>query len=190
MTKHLTVKEKEIQVFEKMKNSTGVLSSEFNYKNIMAAPKVKKIVINTGTGTAIKKDKNKNDVISDRLMKITGQKPVKRGAKQSIASFKIRQGDPIGIVVTLRGNRMYSFLEKLINVALPRTKDFRGINRAAVDNIGNLTIGIKEHTIFPETADEDIKDVFGLSVTIVSTAKNKKEGTAFFELLGIPFKKE
>jgi large subunit ribosomal protein L5 len=84
---------------------------------------------------------------------------------------------------------MYAFLEKFINVAIPRTKDFRGINRSTVDNIGNLTIGIKEHTIFPETADEDIKDVFGLSVTIVSTAKSKKEGTAFFELLGIPFKK-
>ena len=188
--KHLTVKEKEIQVFEKMKNSTGALSSEFHYKNAMAAPRMEKIVLNVGTGTAIKKDKNKNEAIADRLAKITGQKGALRGAKQSIASFKIRQGDPIGIVVTLRGNRMYAFLEKLINVALPRTKDFRGIARKAVDNIGNLTIGIKEHTIFPETADEDIRDVFGLSVTLVSTAKNKKEGMIFFELLGIPFKKE
>lgn len=85
---------------------------------------------------------------------------------------------------------MYAFLEKLINIALPRTKDFRGINRTAVDNIGNLTIGIKEHTIFPETADEDIRDVFGMSITLVSSAKNKKEGTAFFEILGVPFKKE
>ena len=85
---------------------------------------------------------------------------------------------------------MYAFLEKLINVALPRTKDFRGINRTTVDNVGNLTIGIKEHTIFPETADEDIRDVFGMSITAVSTAKNKKEGTAFFEILGVPFKKE
>ena len=166
MAKHLTVKEKEIQVFEKMK-------SFFNYKNLMAAPKMKKVVINTGTGTAIKKDKNKNDAIIERLAKITGQKGALKGAKQSIASFKIRQGDPIGIVVTLRGARMYAFLEKLINVALPRTKDFRGINRTAVDNIGNLTIGVKEHTIFPETADEDIRDVFGLSVTVVSSAKNK-----------------
>lgn len=180
--KHLTVKEKEISAFEKMKEA-------FHYKNLMAAPKMVKIVLNVGTGTAIKKDKNKNDAISDRLAKITGQRPVKKGAKQSIASFKIRQGDPVGVVVTLRGARMYAFLEKFINVAIPRTKDFRGINRSTVDNIGNLTIGIKEHTIFPETADEDIKDVFGLSVTIVSTAKSKKEGTAFFELLGIPFKK-
>jgi large subunit ribosomal protein L5 len=180
--KHLTVKEKEISAFEKMKEA-------FHYKNLMAAPKMVKIVLNVGTGTAIKKDKNKNDAISDRLAKITGQRPVKKGAKQSIASFKIRQGDPVGVVVTLRGARMYAFLEKFINVAIPRTKDFRGINRSTVDNIGNLTIGIKEHTIFPETADEDIKDVFGLSVTIVSTAKSKKEGTAFFELMGIPFKK-
>ena len=181
--KHLTVKEKEIGSFEKMKTS-------FHYKNAMAAPKLKKMVINTGTGTAIKKDKNKNDAILDRIAKITGQKGALRGAKQSISSFKVRQGDPIGVVATLRGKRMYAFLEKLINVALPRTKDFRGINRGAVDNIGNLTIGIKEHTIFPETADEDIRDVFGLSITLVSTAKNKKEGTAFFEILGIPFKKE
>jgi large subunit ribosomal protein L5 len=183
MAKHLTVKEKEIAGFEKMK-------AAFHYKNVMAAPRMKKIVINTGTGTLMKKDKNKNDAISERLAKIAGQRPVKKGAKQSVASFKIRQGDPIGIVVTLRGNRMYAFLEKLINVALPRTKDFRGINRKAVDNIGNLTIGIKEHTIFPETADEDIRDVFGMSITLVSSAKNKKEGTAFFEILGIPFKKE
>jgi len=181
--KHLTVKEKEAQAFEKMKGA-------FHYKNVMASPKLKKIVLNVGTGTAIKKDKNKNEAISERLAKITGQKPSQRGAKQSIASFKIRQGDPVGVMVTLRGKRMYAFLEKLINVALPRTKDFRGINRRAVDSIGNLTIGIKEHTIFPETADEDIKDVFGLAITLVSSAKTKPEGFAFFELLGIPFKKE
>ena len=181
--KHLTVKEKEAEVFEKMKTA-------FHYKNTMASPKMQKVVLNVGTGTAIKKDKNKNDAISLRLGKITGQKPVTRGSKQSIASFKTRKGDPIGVVVTLRGKRMYAFLEKLINVALPRTKDFRGITPTSVDNIGNLTIGIKEHTIFPETADEDIKDVFGLSITLVSSAKNKKEGKVFFEILGVPFKKE
>lgn len=181
--KHLTIKEKEGEAFGKMKEV-------FGYKNIMAAPKIKKVVVNTGTGTPMKKDKNKNDAIADRLAKITGQKGSLRGAKQSISSFKVRQGDPIGIMVTMRGSKMYAFLEKLINIALPRTKDFRGINRTAVDNVGNLTIGIKEHTIFPETADEDIRDVFGLSVTIVSSAKTKKEGTAFFELLGVPFKKE
>ena len=180
---HLTIKEKETGVFQKMKEA-------FHYKNVMAAPKTKKVVINTGTGTAMKKDKNKNEAIAGRLTKITGQKASLRGAKQSISSFKVRQGDPIGIIVTMRGKRMYAFLEKLINVALPRTKDFRGISGKAVDNVGNLTIGVKEHTIFPETADEDIKDVFGMSVTLVSTAKNKKEGLAFFEILGIPFKKK
>ena len=181
--KHLTVKEKEKESFIKMKDT-------FHYKNIMAAPKILKIVLNVGTGTSLKRDKNKNKDIGDRLTKITGQKVSLRGAKQSISSFKVRQGDQIGVMVTLRGNRMYAFLEKLINVALPRTKDFRGIKRTVVDDIGNLTIGIKEHTIFPETVDEDIKDVFGMSITIVSTSKNKKEGTVFFELLGIPFKKE
>ena len=183
MTKHLTAKEKEGEAFEKMKTI-------FNFKNTMAAPKMIKIVINVGTGTMMKKDKNKNEAILDRIAKITGQKGSLRGAKQSIASFKTRQGDPIGIMVTLRGKRMDAFLEKLINVAIPRTKDFRGISRNAVDDVGNLTIGIKEHTIFPETADEDIRDIFGMSVTLVSTAKNKKEGTAFFEILGVPFKKE
>ena len=181
--KHLNVKETEKEAFEKMKGT-------FHFKNAMAAPKMQKVVVNVGTGTAVKKDKNKNDAISDRLAKITGQKGALRGAKQSISSFKIRQGDPVGIVVTMRGARMYGFLEKLINVALPRTKDFRGIKRSAVDSIGNMTIGIKEHTIFPETADEDIRDVFGLSITLVSSAKDKKSGTAFFEQLGIPFKKE
>jgi len=188
--KHLTVKEKENTTFEKMKNLSGVLSSEFHYKNKMAAPKMVKVVLNVGTGTAIKKDKNKNKVIEERLAKITGQKGALRGAKHSVASFKIRQSDPIGIITTLRGKRMYTFLEKLINIALPRTKDFRGISPNAVDNVGNLTLGIKEHTIFPETADEDIKDVFGLAITLVSTAKGEKEGFAFYKLLGIPFKKK
>ncbi len=183
MTKHSTVREKEKEAFEKMK-------TDFHYKNAMSAPKMKKVVVNTGTGTVMKKDKNKNEAIALRLAKITGQKGALRGAKQSVASFKTRQGDPIGVIVTLRGSRMFAFLEKLFNVALPRTKDFRGLSRGAVDNIGNLTIGIKEHTIFPETADEDIRDVFGLAVTLVSSAKTKKEGTAFFELLGVPFKKE
>jgi large subunit ribosomal protein L5 len=181
--KKSTVKEKETSAFEIMKNI-------FHYKNAMAAPKLVKVVLNVGTGTAIKKDKNKNEAIAERLAKITGQKAVLRGAKQSISSFKVRQGDPIGAMITLRGSRMRAFLEKFLNVALPRTKDFRGIKRSTVDNIGNLTIGIKEHTIFPETADEDIRDVFGLSVTLVSTAKTKEEGLAFFELLGVPFKKE
>ena len=167
-----------------------IMKDAFGYKNKMSAPHLSKVVLNVGTGTYMKKDKNKNTDIAARLAKITGQKPALKGAKKSIASFKIRQGDPVGVSVTLRGARMYGFLEKLFNVALPRTKDFRGVNKSGVDNIGNFTIGIKEHTIFPETADEDVRDLFGLAVTIVSTAKNKKEATTFFEILGVPFKKE
>ncbi len=167
-----------------------VMKDAFGYKNKMSAPKLSKVVLNVGTGTYMKKDKNKNTDIAARLAKITGQKPALKGAKKSIASFKIRQGDPVGVSVTLRGARMYGFLEKLFNVALPRTKDFRGVNKSGVDNIGNLTMGIKEHTIFPETADEDVRDIFGLAITLVSSARNKKEATTFFELLGVPFKKE
>ena len=176
-------------VKEKSQKSYEVLKPKFGYKNVMAAPKLMKVIVSSGTGSAMKKDNKRNDLVADRMAKITGQKPSPRGAKQSIATFKIRQGDPVGITVTLRGPRMYAFLEKFFNIAIPRTKDFRGYNASSVDDIGNLTLGIKEHTIFPETADEDIKDVFGLAVTIVTSAKTKAEGTAFFELIGVPFKK-
>ena len=106
-----------------------------------------------------------------------------------MAGFKTREGDPVGLVVTLRGARMYHFMDKLINIALPRTKDFRGIDPKSVDSVGNITLGIKEHTIFPETADEDLRDVFGLAITIGTTAKNKEEAIAYFTHIGIPFKK-
>jgi large subunit ribosomal protein L5 len=155
----------------------------------MAAPRLLKVVISCGTGSGIKKNKDYNKLITDRIAKITGQKPAVKSAKKSIASFKTRVGDPIGVMVTLRGERMYGFLDKLISVAIPRTKDFRGIDRKIVDAIGNLTMSIKEHTIFPETGDEELKDVFGLAVTIVTTAKTKEEATSFFELIGVPFKK-
>lgn len=177
-----TVKEKEKMSFEAMKES-------FGYKNKMAAPKVVKVVISTATGSAMKRDKNRNDLVVDRLSKITGQKPSIKQAKKSVASFKIRQGDPVGVMVTLRGARMYSFLDKLLNIAIPRTKDFRGIDNKIIDDIGNVTIPIKEHTIFPEIVDEDIRDIFGLGVTIVTTAKSKDEALKFFELIGVPFKK-
>lgn len=176
-------------VKQKEKKSYAVLKETFGYKNVMAAPRLTKVVVSVGTGGAMKRDKNRNDFIIARLAKITGQKPATRAAKKSVASFKIRTGDPIGVVVTLRGARMYSFLDKLINVAIPRTKDFRGIDSKIVDNIGNLTMSIKEHTIFPETGDEELKDVFGMGVTLVTTAKTKKEATAFFTQIGIPFKK-
>jgi large subunit ribosomal protein L5 len=178
-----TIKEKQQKVFT-------ALQGDFGYKNPMAAPKIEKVVVSVGTGKKSRFDRTVNDFIADRLAKITGQKPAARGAKKSIASFKVRAGDPIGQVATLRGARMYAFLDKLINIALPRTKDFRGVKRHAVDEMGNVTIGIKEHTIFPETADEDIKDVFGLSITITTTTSNKEEAIKFFEMIGIPFAKE
>src|SRR3990172_4469373 len=178
----ISVKEKENKAFETMKGKYG-------YKNKMSAPKLLKVVISVGTGSGIKKDKNRNTFIADRLSKITGQKTAIRVAKKSIATFKTREGEPIGVMVTLRGTRMYSFLDKFLNVSLPRTKDFRGLDSKAVDNIGNITIGLKEHTIFPETADEELKDVFGLAITIVTSARSKAEATEFLRLIGVPFKK-
>jgi len=177
-----TVKQKEKKAFTHLK-------AKYGYKNVMAAPHFVKVVVASGTGSGVKRNKDHNKLVMERLAKITGQKPATRSAKKSIASFKIRIGDPVGVLVTLRGVRMYGFLDKLINVAIPRTKDFRGIDRKIVDNIGNLTMSIKEHTIFPETGDEELKDVFGLAVTIVTTAKTKDEATDFFKLIGIPFKK-
>ena len=177
-----TVKQKENKSFE-------VLKKNFNYKNKMAAPRLLKVIVNSGIGSAAKRDKNRPDLIADRLTKITGQKPSVKSSKKSIAGFKVRQGEPVGLVITLRGSRMYAFLDKLLNIALPRTKDFRGIDRKIVDNVGNLTMGIREHTIFPETADEELKDVFGLAITLATTAKTKEEALAFFELIGVPFKK-
>lgn len=174
------------QVKELQKNAFTTLKGELGYKNPMQAPRVLKAIVSVGIGSV--KDKKKVELIADRIAKITGQKPALRGAKKSIASFKVREGDPSGYQITLRGPRMLGFLDKLFHVALPRTKDFRGISEKAVDAIGNITIGIKEHTIFPETSDEDIKDIFGLAVTIVTTAKTKKEGLAFFKYLGIPLK--
>lgn len=176
-------------VLEKQKDSFGMLSKEFGYKNIMAAPRLVKVTVSVATGSAMKRDKKRNDLVVDRLSKITGQKATIRKAKMSVASFKTREGDPIGVAVTLRGARMFGFLDKVLNVSLPRTKDFRGINRTSVDNIGNMTFGIKEHTIFPEIHDEELKDIFGMAITLVTTAKTKEEATKFFELIGIPFKK-
>jgi len=150
----------------------------------MQTPTIEKIVISTGIGKV--QDKNKIQLIQDRLATITGQKSAPRGAKKSVASFKVREGDTVGYQVTLRGERMRDFLEKLIHVALPRTRDFRGIKPTAIDDMGNITLGIKEHTIFPETSDEDLRDVFGLAITIVTTATAKKEAEAYFRHLGLP----
>lgn len=174
---------------QKLAKTYEALKSQFGYKNVMSAPKLQKIVVSVGTGSKIKVDKHKNEFIADRLAKITGQKPAPKSAKQSIASFKLREGEQIGVMVTLRGEKMYSFVDKLVNIAFPRTKDFRGLDAKSLDDIGNLTLGIKEHTIFPETGDEELKDVFGLAITFVTTAKNKEEAKAFFDYIGIPFKK-
>ncbi len=175
-----TIKQKTANAFEALK-------TEFGYKNAMQAPKIMKVVISCGVGS--QKDKKKLELIADRLGKITGQLPARKGAKISLAAFKVRQGDTVGMQVTLRGQRMYDFLDRLVNIALPRTKDFRGISSNGIDEMGNYTLGIKEHTIFPETGDEELKDVFGLAATIVTNVKNKKETKAFLTHLGFPFKK-
>lgn len=173
---------------EKTVGSFKELKDRLSLKNVMQAPKILKVVVNAGVGSS--KDKGRAELVADRLAKITGQKPTERGAKQAIATFKTRQGDVVGIAVTLRGTKMWGFLDRLVNIALPRTKDFRGISADSFDEMGNYTLGLKEHTVFPETADEDLKDVFGFSVTIVTNQKNKEHARAFLESLGFPFKKK
>ena len=177
-----------IPIKEKITQAESNLKKELGINNILALPRLQKVVINSGTGKA--SDKKRNELVADRIAKITGQKPAMRGAKKSIASFKVREGDVVGIAVTLRGDRMYKFLDKLINVAMPRMRDFKGYTKTSIDEMGNMTIAVKENVVFPETTDEELKDVFGLSVTLVTTAKNKKEALAFFEAMDFPFKKE
>jgi large subunit ribosomal protein L5 len=162
------------------------LKGDFGYKSVMQTPKLVKIVVSTGVGSL--KDKKKLELIVERLTRITGQAPAPRNTKKSIANFKTRAGDLSGYQVTLRGARMQSFFSKLVNVVLPRVKDFRGIKPTAIDEMGNISIGLKEHTVFPETSDEDAKDVFGLAVTIVTSAKNKKEAEAFLRFVGVPLR--
>ncbi len=162
------------------------LAESFGYTNPMQSPRVMKVIVSSGVGK--KRDKKQIELIEDRLAKITGQKSAHRAAKISIASFKVREGDTVGLQVTLRGARMYDFLDKFIHIALPRTRDFRGLSVKAIDDMGNITIGIKEHTIFPETSDEDLKDVFGFAITIVTSASSKAEAEAFFRHLGLPLR--
>ncbi len=174
---------------QKTADAYKAMKADFGYKNPMQAPHIVKVVVSSGTGSGQKKDKNRNDLVLDRISKITGQKPSLRSSKKSVASFKLRQGETIGVAVTLRGARMYAFLDKLFNISIPRTKDFRGIDSKIIDGMGNMTLPIKEHVIFPETGDEELKDIFGLAVTIVTTAKTKPEALSFFTHLGVPFKK-
>lgn len=163
------------------------LKGQFGYTSPMQAPKVVKVVISTGVGK-VNKDKKRMELIEDRLERITGQHAAKRAAKKAIANFKSRTGDIVGYQVTLRGARMESFLSKLINIVLPRVKDFRGLSASAIDEMGNITLGIREQTVFPETADEDSKDIFGIAITITTTAKNKKEAEAFLRHIGLPLR--
>ncbi len=175
----LTSKEKTAGAFKAMKE-------DFKYSSTMQAPRVTKIVVSSGIGSV--SDKKKREMILDRLTKITGQKPAQKTTRKSISTFKTRVGDLAGYMVTLRGARMYSFLDKMVHVVFPRVRDFRGISPTSIDDMGNITIGFKEHTVFPETADEEAKDLFGLAVTIGTTAKNKKEAEAFLRHLGIPLR--
>ena len=162
------------------------LRADLGYTNIMQTPKVTKVIVSTGIGSI--KDKKRQEFIAGRLARIAGQKPAPRSTTKSIANFKTRVGDLAGYQITLRGKNAELFLQKLIHIVFPRIKDFRGISAKSIDEMGNITIGLKEHTVFPETSDEDAKDVFGLAVTIATTAKTTKEAEAFFRHIGLPLK--
>ena len=163
------------------------LTEKFNYTTPMQVPKLEKIVVNMGVGEAVHNSKALEDAIEE-LTVITGQKPIATKAKKSIANFKLREGMPIGAKVTLRGERMYEFLDKLVSIALPRVRDFHGISGNAFDGRGNYTVGIKEQLIFPEINFDKISKVRGLDIVIVTTAKSDEEGRALLTLMGMPFK--
>jgi large subunit ribosomal protein L5 len=163
------------------------MKAQFNYANIHQVPRLEKVVLNMGVGEAVQ-DAKVMDVVADDLARITGQKAIIRRAKKSIANFKLREGQPIGASVTLRKARMYEFVQRLVNVALPRVRDFRGIPRNAFDGNGNYSLGIVEQIIFPEI-DMDKSKPRGLNVTFVTTAKTNEEGKALLEHFGFPFRK-
>ncbi|WP_319524442.1 50S ribosomal protein L5 [uncultured Desulfosarcina sp.] len=163
------------------------LKETFNYSNPMQVPKIEKVVVNMGLGEAIHNIKIIESAVEE-LRQISGQQPVVTRAKKSIAAFKLREGMPIGCMVTLRKNRMYDFLNKLINIALPRVRDFRGISGKAFDGAGNYSLGIKEQLIFPEIDYDKIDKIKGLNISIVTTAKTNQEGKELLKLMGMPFK--
>jgi large subunit ribosomal protein L5 len=163
------------------------LIATFHYKNVMQVPKLKKIVLNMGLGEAIQNIKVL-ETAAEELKTIAGQQPVITKAKKSIAAFKLREGMPIGCMVTLRHGRMYDFLQKLVNVALPRVRDFRGVSNKAFDGRGNFALGIKEHIIFPEIDYDKIDQIKGLNVSIVTSARTDEEGKELLRLLGMPFR--
>jgi large subunit ribosomal protein L5 len=163
------------------------LMKDFNYRNIMEVPKLEKIVINMGLGEAIQNVKILDSAVEE-LAIITGQKAVITKARKSIASFKLRQGMPIGCMVTLRKEKMYEFLDRLLNVALPRVRDFKGVSGNALDGMGNYSLGIKEQLIFPEIDYDKIDKIKGMNISIVTSAKTDEEGKALLKLLGMPFR--
>ena len=175
------------------KDATPAMREKFSYKNDMAVPKIEKVIINNGFGrmvidkTSDEKKKIKEAIIKD-LSLICGQRPVLTKAKKSISTFKIREGMEVGAKVTLRKKKMYDFLDRLIHIALPRSRDFRGIDFKSIDEKGNLTIAIKEHISFPEVSPEKTKFLFGFEITVVTTAKTKEEGSELLKLLGFPIK--
>lgn len=165
------------------------LQKELKVKNINAVPRVKAVKLNVGLGPYIAAKKDYSELI-DNFAAITGQKPIVTKAKKSISNFKIREEMPVGITVTLRGEKMYDFLSKLVNVTFPRIRDFRGISPKSFDGHGNYSVGITENTVFPEINPDNIEKIHGLQVTIVTTAKNNEEGLALLKALGFPFQKQ
>lgn len=170
-----------------IKEVIPVMQEKFGHKNKLAVSKIEKVVINIGTGKFLKDTKTQETIAKD-LATITGQRPVFTLAKKAIAGFKIRQGMKIGLKVTLRGKKMYDFLDRLVGATLPRVRDFRGLEEKSIDKEGNLTIGIKEHIIFPEFAQEEIKFMFGLEITIVTNTHKREEAMELFKLMGFPIK--
>jgi large subunit ribosomal protein L5 len=169
------------------KEVAPAIAKEFGIKNPMAIPRVRKVVLNMGMGEAIANAKIL-DTAADELRSITGQKPVITKAKKSIASFKLRQGMPIGVMVTLRGDRMYEFLDRLVSIALPRVRDFRGVSPKAFDGRGNYTIGVREQLIFPEIDFNKVDKLRGMNISIVTTARNDEQARALLKGLGMPFR--
>ncbi|MED3623411.1 50S ribosomal protein L5 [Neobacillus thermocopriae] len=170
------------------KEIVPALMSKFNYKSVMQVPKIEKIVVNMGVGDAVQNAKALDNAVEE-LATITGQKPLVTRAKKSIAGFRLREGMPIGAKVTLRGERMYQFLDKLVSVSLPRVRDFRGVSKKAFDGRGNYTLGIKEQLIFPEIDYDKVSKVRGMDIVIVTTAKTDEESRELLTLLGMPFQK-
>jgi large subunit ribosomal protein L5 len=161
------------------------MQKQFGYSNRHQVPKIDRAIINVGVGKLLKDPKQIDD-IEEALRSISGQKPIRTKAKISIAGFKTRQGMEIGVKVTLRGKRMWDFLNKLVNVTLPRIRDFRGIKKSSIGQAGNINIGIKEHLVFPEIIPENVRNVFSLQVTITNSANSRREGEKLFRLLGFP----